>query len=281
VPGDLGELLVSREWVEDATKRWGVDSPLYVSKVLGEFPESSQNTLIPVSWILAAQERRLQPEGWGCLGVDVARFGSDRSVMYHRRGDHVRLLRDWASAPTTETTGHVVQAAREHLPAEIRVDGAGVGGGVVDQLAEMGWPVVDMQAGARAVDSEHYLNARAEWFWRLRERLESGEIDIDPTDDVLASQLAALQYKFTSRGQIQIESKDDMRKRGMPSPDRADALVLAFADLAVVDRILTAEDLWDDHDEYRYRVASGEHPLAVLTDLHGYGFGGGPLAGAV
>jgi hypothetical protein len=201
--------------------------------------------------------------------------------MYWRRGDHVRLLRDWASAPTTETTGHVVQAAREHLPAEIRVDGAGVGGGVVDQLAEQGFGVVDMQAGAGAVDREHFLNARAEWYWHLRERFESGEIDIDPADDVLASQLAALQYKFTSRGQIQIESKDDMRKRGMPSPDRADALCLAFADLPVVDRILTAEDLWSDQDEYRFRVASGEHPLAVLMDLHDHGFGGGPLVGVV
>jgi hypothetical protein len=168
VPGDLRELLVSAEWVEDATKRWGVDSPLYRAKVEGEFPETSANTLIPVSWILAAQDRRLQPEGWGCFGVDVARFGSDRSILYLRRGDHVRLLKDWQHTATTETTGIVVAAAREHLPSEIRVDGAGVGGGVVDQLAEMGMPVVDMQAGARAVDIEHYLNARAEWFWRLR-----------------------------------------------------------------------------------------------------------------
>jgi hypothetical protein len=281
VPPELHPMLVSREWVEDARKRWGEDSPLYISKVLGEFPESSQNTLIPVSWILAAQRRWLEPSGYAIFGVDVARFGSDRSILYLRRGDHVRLLRDWQHAATTESAGVVVAAAREHLPSEIRVDGAGVGGGVVDQLAEMGMPVVDMQAGARAVDSEHYLNARAEWFWRLRERFESGEIDIDPADDVLASQLAALQYRYTSRGQIQIESKDDMRKRGMPSPDRADALCLAFADLAVVDRIIEFADTWSADLEFQFLRERGLHPLAALLDIRDRGVGGSALDGAV
>jgi hypothetical protein len=281
VPADLRELLISQEWVEDARKRWGVDSPLYKSKVLGEFPESSANTLIPVSWILAAQQRWLEPAGYAIFGVDVARFGSDRSILYLRRGDHVRLLRDWQHTATTETTGIVVSAAGEHLPSEIRVDGAGVGGGVVDQLAEQGFAASDMQAGARAVDSEHFLNARAEWFWRLRERFESGEIDIDPADDVLASQLAALQYRYTSRGQIQIESKDDMRKRGMPSPDRADALCLAFASLPVVDRLVEFDDLWDARDEFHYLRAAGLHPLAALLEIRDRGVGGSALDGAV
>jgi hypothetical protein len=243
VPDELHPMLVSREWVEDARKRWGEDSPLFISKVLGEFPPVSSSTLIPASWSVAAQQRSLAPVGWGAFGVDVARFGSDRSILYLRRGDHVRLLRDWTHTATTETTGIVVSEARVHFPAEIRVDGVGVGGGVVDQLAEQGFPVCDLQSGARAVDSEHFINARAEWHWGLRGRLEAGEIDIDPLDDELASQLGSLRYGFDSRGRIKIESKDDMRKRGMPSPDRADALMLAFASLPVVDRILTAEDL--------------------------------------
>jgi hypothetical protein len=243
VPETLRPMLVSREWVEDARKRWGEDSPLYLSKIKGEFPEASEDTLIPVSWITAAQECLTEPTGWGYFGVDVARFGSDRSIMVHRRGDHVRLLRDWQHTATTESTGIVIAAAREHRPVEIRVDGVGVGGGVVDQLAEQGFPVFDMQAGNAAVDSKHFLNARAEWYWQLRERFEDGAINIDPTDDELASQLAALRFKYTSRGQIQIESKDDMRKRGMPSPDRADALMLAFADAPVIDEIVDMEDL--------------------------------------
>ena len=244
VPDAMRPMLVSQEWVEDARKRWGEDSPLYLSKVLGEFPEASENTLIPVGWIRAAQDRSLEPVGWGVFGVDVARFGSDRSIMYHRRGDHVRLLRDWQHTATTETTGIVVASAREYQPTEICVDGVGVGGGVVDQLAEQGFPVFDMQAGSAAIDRQHFINARAEWYWQLRERFEQGTIDLDPNDDQLASQLAALKFKYTSRGQIQIESKDDMRKRGMPSPDRADALMLACAEVLVVEgEIVEDEDL--------------------------------------
>jgi len=122
-----------------------------------------------------------------------------------------------------------VVAKREHMANEIRVDGVGVGGGVVDQLLELGHDVLDMQAGASAVDSEHYLNARAEWYWALRERFEDGDIDIDPDDDELAADLGSIRYKYTARGQVQIESKDDMKKRGLPSPDRADAVMLTAA----------------------------------------------------
>lgn len=182
----------------------------------------------------------------GLLGVDVARFGSDRSIMYLRQGDHVRLLRDWQHVATTETAGIVVDASREFCPAEIRVDGVGVGGGVVDMLAEQGLPVWDLQAGAGAVDSLHFVNARAEWYFQLRDRFEAGAIDIDPYDDELTSQLASLRYMFDSRGRIKIESKDDMRKRGMPSPDRADALMLAFAELAGGDVIIDMDDVFPD-----------------------------------
>ena len=86
----------------------------------------------------------------------------------------------------------MVVEAGEHFPSEIRVDGVGVGGGVVDMLREQGFPVVDMQAGMGAFDGEHFINRRAEWFWGLRERFEAGDIDIDPSDDELASQLGSL-----------------------------------------------------------------------------------------
>lgn len=231
VPSDLRPMLVSQEWVEDARKRWGADSPLYKSKVLGEFPETSEDTLIPASWIIAAQKRTIDPDRVGQLGVDVARYGTDRTVVYHRQGGHVRLYRDWSHAATTQTTGLIVQAIRELNVAQVQVDGVGVGGGVVDQLLEQGFPVLDMQAGGGALDNKRFINARAEWFWRLREMFDpaNGEIDIDPADDELAAQLGALRFTYDSRGRIKIEGKDDMKKRGMPSPDRADALMLAFA----------------------------------------------------
>lgn len=248
VPESLRPMLLAPEWVEDKQRRWGETSPRYVSKVLGEFPEIGEDTLISPKWIEAAQERTLDAVGDRRLGVDVARFGSDETVLMQVDGPHARVVATYAKQSTTETTGHVAGIARDLLGAgfEIHVDGVGVGAGVVDQLAEAGWPVWDMQAGAAPADPEHFLNARAEWYWGLRERFEQGGIDIDPADDDLAAQLGAIRYKYTARGQIQIESKDDMRKRGLPSPDRADALMLAYGRVDPMAGMVVTEDQLDD-----------------------------------
>lgn len=231
VPDWLRDLLPSKTWQEDRLKKWGEDSPLYKSKVLGQFPDSSENTLIPLSWITAAQERELEVSrnAESKLGVDVARFGTDRSVIYHNHGGRFRLLSDRHGEPTTQTAGRAIAAWRDTRASDINVDGVGVGAGVVDTLDEDGYPVVDMQAGSGTSDPKRYINARAEWYWHLREMFERGEADLDPEDEELASQLASIRYKFTRQGQVQIESKDDMRKRKMPSPDRADACMLSQA----------------------------------------------------
>lgn len=252
VPDGLRHLLPDPDWVEDARKRWGEDSPVYRSKVLGEFPEISQDTLIPQRYILEAQAREVDPTMQpGRLGVDVARFGTDRTVIALARGGHVRIIESRGKQSTTETTGRVVHHLAENPGTiEARVDGVGVGGGVVDQLAEQGHPVMDMQAGAGSSDPMIYKNARAEWYWCLRTLFEQGAIDLDPDDDELAAQLGALRYAYTSRGQLLIESKDDMRKRGMPSPDRADAVMLALAKVNLpTHSVVHAEDLLDDFDE--------------------------------
>jgi hypothetical protein len=109
------------------------------------------------------------------------------------------------------------------------IDVPGVGGGVVDRLAELDLPVVPYNGGESPIDKERFVNARAEDYWTLRERFEQAEIDIDPDDDTLAAQLGSIKGGIDSRGRIKIESKDDMRKRGLPSPDRADAMAIAFA----------------------------------------------------
>lgn len=233
VPDRMRKLLVSRDWVEDKRKRWGTDSPLWKSKVLGEFPEVSSNTLIRPEWITAAQQRELPPSLPCNLGVDVARMGTDKTILSLRQGGRYRITRTIDVSPTTQVAGEVA-ALQQATLAETgalptaQVDTVGVGGGVADMLREAGWPVVDMVAGAAAQDSKRFVNARAEWFWQLRALFEAGQVDIDPNDDELASQLGALRFEYTGRAQIKIESKDDMKARGMPSPDRADAMMLAF-----------------------------------------------------
>lgn len=228
IPDEIRPVLLSQEWVSDKEARWR-GMPRFTSRVLGEFPDIGVDTLITPAMIRAAQERQLEPGLPQILGVDVARFGSDRTVIALRQGPMVRIVGEYGKLATTETTGHVIAAKRDTLVGEIRVDGVGVGGGVVDQLIEAGHDVVDMQAGAAANDSEHFLNARAEWYWALRQRFEAGDMDLDPVDDELAAELGALKYKYTARGQVQIESKDEIRKRGLPSPDRADAVMLTAA----------------------------------------------------
>lgn len=249
-PEKLRPLMLSPEWVEDKKRRWGETSPRYVAKVLGEFPEVGDDTLISPRWIEAAQQRNLAPGPVNVLGVDVARFGSDRSILCLARGPLARIVGDFSHARTTETTGKVIAAKREHQVHEIRVDGVGVGSGVVDELLEAGHDVLDMQSGAAALDKEHFANARAEWWWGLRERFEQGDIDLDPDDDELASQLGAIKYKFTARGQILIESKDDMKKRGLPSPDRADAVMLAYGHVPPPDQIVEDDDFDEDLSSY-------------------------------
>lgn len=223
--------LITPEWVADKYRKWGEDSPLWISRVLGEFPDVSNDTLIRLSWIEAAQRRQL-PAGDPCvLGVDVARQGSDETVIVSRKGSVARVYRVTQQEDTMQTTGRVVAALNDTGSIRAKVDAVGIGAGVFDRLKEMGKPVEEMQSGQAAQDSERFLNSRAEWWWGLRERFESGDIDLDETDEELAAQLANIKYKFTSRGQIQIESKDELKKRGMSSPDRGDALMLAFADI--------------------------------------------------
>jgi hypothetical protein len=236
VPEELMALLVSPEWVEERKVRWGVNSPIYQSKVLGEFPDLSDDTLILPKWIEAAQKRTLERTRRPIIAADIARFGEDETVIMRREGGWIRVYRAHHKADTMVTAGHIAKAVRDiddeagkNDWVRAIIDVPGVGGGVVDRLAELNLPLVPYNGGEAPIDKERFVNARAEDYWTLRERFEQGEVDIDPDDDKLAAQLGSIKWGIDSRGRIKIESKDDMRKRGMPSPDRADAMAIAFA----------------------------------------------------
>ena len=234
VPDQVARQLISTEWVDDKRVRWGENSPLWKSKVMGQFPDVNANTLIHPDWIAAAQDRNLAPSMPCVIGVDVARLGTDHTVIGLRRGPVWRIVKTLASSPTTVTAGTVLDVQRRFfaetgITARAHVDTVGVGGGVADQIRETSQAVTDMVAGASPADTSRFLNARAEWYWQLRTAFEAGLVDLDPADRELATQLASLRYEITSAGKIKIESKDDMAKRGVSSPDRADAMMLAFA----------------------------------------------------
>jgi phage terminase large subunit len=229
--------LITPDWVADKWQKWcggskaGEENPLWVSRVMGQFPKISKDTLIQLNWITDAQNRILEPSDPATLGCDIARYGEDETVIVYRQGTCARVLTTSMQESTMQTSGRIIQALRSTSAIEARIDADGLGAGVFDRLNEQGQPVVEMRSGGSARDKEQFLNARAEWYWGLRERFEKGEIAIDK-DEELAAQLSDIKYKFTSRGQIQIESKDEMKRRGVHSPDRADALMLAFANIA-------------------------------------------------
>lgn len=229
--------LVTPAWVAKRLRRWGRESPMYQARVLAIFPQQGENTLIPLAWIEAAAARTMPAGEPNELSSDVARGGGDESVIGHRRGPVYRTL--WASHSndTTELTGELTRALIETRAAQARVDEEGVGGGVVDRMRELGRPVVGMKAGRRkGVDLERYLNERAEWFWNLRERFDPSTlplIDIDPDDQELHAQLASIQYKLTSAGQVQIQAKEEMKY----SPDRADTLAQAYAPIHMSEEV--------------------------------------------
>ncbi len=248
--------LVTPRWVEERGEVWGEDNALYRARVLGEFPDQAEDALISLSQVEAAVERwrkqqqtlatgagtpplpRGEPEGEVVLAVDVARFGSDHSVILRRQGQRVDEIRTFNGLDTMQLAGWVAAAIREFQPRRTCIDEVGVGAGVVDRLREQGYGVRGINVGHAARQKEVFGNLRAEGYWRLRELFATGEIAIPP-DQRLMGELVSLRYHSDSLGRLRLEKKEDMRKRGMPSPDRADALMLAFLDPPSRPRIWT------------------------------------------
>ena len=226
--------LTTAQWVQERREIWGEDNPVYRARVLGEFPEQGEDTLLSLRDIEAAAQRSVEETVAGddgpeavVLSVDVARFGSDRSVILRRRGSRVEDIRVLSRLDTMQLAGRVADAIREFSPQQVYVDEIGVGAGVVDRLRQLGHPVRGVNVAHKARQSGRFANKRAEGYWELMERFSSGRIVI-PNDNQLIGELAALRYGYDGQNRIQMEGKDEMRNRGLPSPDKADALMMAF-----------------------------------------------------
>lgn len=236
VPAYLSELLVSKQWVQERAERWGTESSLYTSKVLGEFPEVGEDTLIEPGWIIAAQQRDLPPNVLDSVyGVDVARFGTDKTTAVLREGYVCRVVYKRAKQSTMTTSRDLATLSEGHISRPgFNVDDVGIGGAVTDRLRELGKTVQPMIGNAAPTQvlpngKAKFINARSEWFWNLRELLETNQLDLDPADTELAAQLSTLRYSIDKQGRICVESKDKIKERGLPSPDDADALAYACA----------------------------------------------------
>ena len=237
---------VTRQWCEDRKAEWGEESPLYQSRVLGQFPDEGEDTLIRLSWAegafhgndildcgLGERSDDVNASADRVIVCDVARYGQDETVIGMRDGSVYTELERYTGKDLMQTTGHIVQFFNDYDATTIIVDDSGLGGGVTDRLEEQGLPVMPFNGGEAADDPERYINRRAQAWWEMREALRKGEITIAAKDpDGLKYQLTALRYKIESKGRVKIEAKDDAKKRGVKSPDRADALAMTFGGTA-------------------------------------------------
>jgi hypothetical protein len=245
--------LITPEWAYDKFLRWKPGSAMYQSRVLGEFPDQENDTLIPYSWIERAVARwhdLMEKENhhkWNTkeqeIGVDVARYGNDSSVIATKQGNLIHKLDELVKFNTVELSGKVLGVAQSKKTLSIKVDVIGVGSGVADIVrdAKLIYTVVaDVNVAESPVETNDqdtkFANKRASLYWALREALDPKNPDALalPDDDELIQELSSTRFKFNSKGKILIEEKDALKSRIGRSPDRADAVMLANAPLELL-----------------------------------------------
>ena len=233
VPEKAKNELVSPMWVEDAKLDGLEGTAWWQAKVLGEFPESASDQVIPLALVEKARSIPHDPAAFEHAGLDVARFGSDDTALVEGAGNGPELVTVVHGHDTMAVAGLGARFLSSRR-GTLAIDEGGVGGGVVDRLREQRLPgsilAVNAGSGPDNDPDERLLNMRSQLWWTAREAMYRGEISLArlPEDQYarLRSELTAPTYRFTSAGKVQIESKEELKKRGVASPDLADAFCL-------------------------------------------------------
>ena len=216
-------------WVAD----YGEDSDFVRVRVKGVFPRAGSTQFISSESVELAAKR--PPESLISdplvMGVDVARFGDDQSVIRFRRGRDAAGIKPikFRQIDTMQLAGHCANLINTHRPDAIFIDEGGVGAGVIDRLRQLGYAAVGVNFGAKSDNPPQEMrcaNKRAEIWSSMKVWMELGTIDNDMD---LKSDLTGVQYGFNPDNAILLEKKEDMKKRGLGSPDDGDALALTFA----------------------------------------------------
>lgn len=215
------------------------------------FRSATTDPLINPTAVMAAVNRDYRERsGAFIIACDPAEYGADRTAVAFRHGRTVHRIEYHQHKGTMEVAGMLAEYWREHQPDALFVDKIGIGSGIVDRLKELNVPVIGVNSAERAADPEKYANRRAEMWYRMKEWIEDAPNRL-PNDAALVADLSAPSYKYSSNGARLIESKDDMRKRKVRSPDGADAIAMTFAE-PVVPRALRD----DPGASLTYKVAS-------------------------
>jgi hypothetical protein len=231
------------DWVEKRREQWGEQSAAFQNRVLGEFAASDEDGVVPLAWLEKANGRWLETmdlakELWpafSCVGVDVAGGGDDKTVLAMRYGKFLAELRRTSREDTMQTTGRVTGVLRANPAGYAVVDVIGIGAGVVDRLRELKQRVRAFNASEKTdrldrSGEQGFTNKRSAAWWNIREMLDpANEENLAlPPDDKLTGDLTTPHWRQVSGGKVQIESKDDIKKRLQRSTDDGDAVVMAF-----------------------------------------------------
>jgi len=226
---------VDPKFIAEMAQKYGDESNVFKVRVLGEFPTQSDDVLLPLHLIEDAVTRDVEagpttPVVWG---LDVARFGGDRSALAKRQGNVlIEPIKTWQNKDLMELAGIVLSeydaVPYSQRPQAIYIDAIGLGAGLADRLRELDMPAVAVSVSETASLKDRFNRLRDELFWGAREWFEARDCHI-PDDGTLMAELSGIRYKYLSTGKLKVESKDEMKRRGQRSPDVADAFVLTFA----------------------------------------------------
>lgn len=221
----------NKAYLDELVTTYGEDSDIVKVRVRGEFPSQSVAQFIATDLVEAARTRKPDLFDDGApliLGVDIARFGDDNSVIRGRKGRNGRPFKPikWNGLDTVKSSEKVADAIQKYNPDAVFVDGGGIGGAVVDILKSWDYKVQEINFGEKATNEKDYANKRAEMWGNVRDWLPTGVLD---DDEALRDDLIGPEYTLDKNGRILLEKKEDMKSRGLASPDDADALCLTFA----------------------------------------------------
>lgn len=226
--------------VAEQEELWGEDSPRFQSKVLAQFPLVSEDSLFTPAEMATGISNRLNPEenSFKVLGVDPARYGNDKAAIALCDEGKVEIVATYNTMDLMELAARVHKFAIDLKVDQVRVDAVGLGGGVLDRLVALNnaagktYAVIEMIAGATPPDRTLHRNARAYWYDSFKHKLRAGNIDLPDSKDLL-DEMSKVRYEYPN-GVMKIESKEDMRKRGVHSPDILDAVVMAAAPITSI-----------------------------------------------
>jgi hypothetical protein len=225
--------MTNKKEIAEQIAEYGEDSDFCRVRIKGQFPRAGSMQFISSEIADIAMLSEATYESFFqlpiVLGVDVARFGEDKTVIAVRQGRKVIELRRYRDLDTMQVAAKTVSAIREFNPSAVFVDGVGIGAGVVDRLRMLGHDIIEVNAGMKPDDTDTYYNKRAEMWDRMRIQMREG-MDL-PNDADLRNALIGIEYGFTDKEQLRLERKQDMKKRGLESPDDGDAIAYTYAEL--------------------------------------------------